>query len=694
MSRSGSSLFLALVLLSPLACGGAAGSAVARSGADEAASKEGESIGELASQQGGLAALGGAGNREEGGTEIAFTGPLRAETLSKKSPPRLDGVLKEWHARSPAKETLAGETDGLGLDVAVQTGDDTLWLAAEIVDANLTRTGSHGAKEDHVTLTIAFPSGRGALKAYEIGLWPGTPGSAPGAVKWTAGPLAGQKVAGAKLVENDVKGGVTLEATIPWSAFAEAATVRVGMRAAFRYHDGDGSSVRGVLGTGGGSVEHPGDLPALPIAAEQAVVDGLLEQKGLGGTRPKMDVYADVAGDDHKERVSVWGRFFTICGPGYRKGHQFFWREVAGDIVSIVPSPATGRGKDDLVVRRRVAQGGTTHDVLEVWSFPSGEEPVTVFAHEVSIGTSDGKRRVTNAARISAKEIEVSVEPAVGWDASSFHEALADGAEPLLLPWGTVRSRTYKLEGGRFAKASEIAQAGAAAPAKATGEAAPSARQEPPTPPVQKGSNLGRRVLEAYLKDAGIPAGTKPRFDLAVNVDGDAKPERVALFGKDIVVLGPAFKDGTGYARLSLTQFADERDVAELTVRDLDGNGGAEILVRGTRHARSPAGEVVDIDGLFVYQVKGGNIGRVFAIETGREMNKKRVQGLVQFVPAKGGKGFDVDVRPGMAKGWTKETYPWPQEKPGGAIEPLLLPWGGVSNLRYSWTGSAFTPAP
>jgi hypothetical protein len=167
------------------------------------------------------------------------------------------------------------------------------------------------------------------------------------------------------------------------------------------------------------------------------------------------------------------------------------------------------------------------------------------------------------------------------------------------------------------------------------------------------------------------------------------------LFGRDIVVLGPSFKGGTGYARLSLSQFADVLVVGELTVRDLDGDGAAEIVVRGTRRAKTPNADVVDIDALFVYQVKGGNIGRVFAVETGRELGGKRVQGLVQFVPAKSGKGFDIDVRPGAAKGWTQQTYPWPQEKPGASsIEPLLLPWGNVSSLRYAWNGSSFASTP
>jgi hypothetical protein len=675
------------------ACGG--GSNVAKTPADDKKTEEHESIVELAAQQGGLAALGGAGNREDDGTgtEVAFSGPLRAETLSKKNPPKLDGMLKEWHARTPATETISGNTDGLGLEVAVQASDETLWIAAEVTDANITRSGKAAPGDDHVTMTIAFPSGRGVLKAYEIGLWPGIPGSVPGSVKWTAGPNAGQKVAGAKLVEMDVKGGLTFEATVPWSSFPESATVRVGMRAAFRYHDGDGSTTTGVLATGPGGVDNPADLPALPIAAEHAVLEGLLQQKGLSGTKPKIDLFADVAGDDRKERISVFGRFFTICGPGYRKGRQFFWREVAGDIVSLETKEVTGHGKEEFIVRRRIPQGGATHEILEVWSIPANsEEPTTIFAQQIAIMSSDGKRRVSNSARLGSKEIEVSTEPAVGWDPSTFGETIASDIEPLLLPWGTVRSRTFKLEGNKFVKASEVTQAASPAPAaaqQAPGEALP---RDVPTPRVQKGSDLGKQVLEAYLRDAGLPAGTKPRFDLEVNVDGDAKPERVALFGRDIVVLGPSFKGGTGYARLSLTQFADDKDVGELTARDLTGDGGAELIVRGTRRAKGPAGENIDIDGLFVYQVKDGNIARVFAVETGREMNGKRVQGLVQFVPAKGGKSFDIDVRPGAAKGWSKETYPWPQEQPGsGPVEPLLLPWGSIPNVRYMWNGSQFT---
>lgn len=689
-------------LLLASACGGGAGSteSKAKSPGVDTEDKKKESIGELAASQGGLSALGGAGNREESGatgTEVAMSATLGAEEVDKAKPVKLDGVLKEWPARSPMRDAVSGKTDGLGLDVAVQYDDAKLYVAAEISDPRTTRTSKHDAGDDHLRLVLAFPSGRGALKAYEVGFWAGKPGESAGAVKWLSGPSKGQEIAGARLVESDTKGGYAFEASIPWATFAEARTMRVGLRAAFRYHDGDGSGSSGVVGNGKGSVDRPGELPPLPTAAEQAVVDGLLAQKNLSGEPPKIDVYADLAGDDRKERISVFGRFFTICGPGYRGGHQFFWREATGDIVSLEARDVTGRGKDDLVVRRRIATKTSVRETVEVWSLVGGDEPVTVFAHETAVAATDGKHRVTNAVRVSTKEIEVAVEPPVGWDAKSYKEGTPSDTEPVLLPWGTVKSRTFKYEGGRFAKASEVAQAGAPAEAAAPSPspAGPALPKDLPTPASKPASaDLGKQVLEAYQRDAGVAPGTKPRFDLEVNVEGDGRAERVLLFGKDIVVLGPGFKGGTGYAKMTLSQFADDKDVGELTVRDVTGDGAAEVLVRGVRRVSSANGERVDVEGLFIYQVKGGSLTRVLAVETARELAGKRVQGLVQFVPAKGGKGFDVDVRPGVAKGWTEKTYPWPQEKPGGAMEPLLLPWGTTKSLRYTWNGTQFTTTP
>lgn len=39
---------------------------------------------------------------------------------------------------------------------------------------------------------------------------------------------------------------------------------------------------------------------------------------------------------------------------------------------------------------------------------------------------------------------------------------------------------------------------------------------------------------------------------------------------------------------------------------------------------------------------------------------------------------------------FTSRPYPWPQDKPGGTMEPLLLPWGGIPSMRYTRNGSQF----
>lgn len=657
------------------------------------------SIGNLASSQGGISALGGAGNREEGstGSEVSFSGAFAAHEADKKTPVKVDGILKEWSPRAPAKETITGKTEGVSLDVGVMYDDAKLYVAAEVVDPKGSRSGKHVETEDHVAMTIAFPGpGRGQLKAYDVGFWAGKPGSSVGAVKWLSGPSKGQDIAGFKIVENDQKNGYVFEASIPWATFAEARTMRVGLRAAFRYVSVDGG-VKGILATGGGSSDKPNDLAPLPTAPEQAVADGLLKQKNLDHEKPHIDIYADLAGDERKERISVFGKFFTICGPGYRSGHQFFWRDSGAEIVSVEARDVTGRGKDDLVVRKRVDAPSSSHDILEVWALVPGDEPVTLFSQQIAVVAKDGKRKVTNSARISSKEIEVATEPAIGWDAASFKEIVPSDIEPILLPWGAVKSRTYKLEKNKFARASEVAQEGKPAPASAsaTGDTAqPSIAKDPGTTKVLPPSDLGRRVLDAYYKDANVPAGTKARFDTEIQLDGDGKKERILVVGRDIVVLGPAIQGGNGYARLSLTQFADEKDISEVTARDVTGDHGAEIVVRGVRKVQPPGGaDRVDVQGLFIYRVAGSSLQRIFSIETGREQGDKRVQGLVQFVPAKGGKGFDIDVRPGAVKGWTEKTYPWPQDKPGGQIEPLLLPWGTLKSLRYAWNGTQYVSA-
>ena len=162
-----------------------------------------------------------------------------------------------------------------------------------------------------------------ATALHEVSLFPGDPGKSPGCVK----AKGGGAIAGAKIVEapKGVPGSYSFEAMIPWSAFGEAARTRVGMRAALRYYDGDGRAIKTVIGT---STEvPPGDLPRLPIEAEQSLEDGLLKEKRSPHLR------RTIASPTSPAMPCSSGSWSTIAillvlGPHFREGKEYYFADL------------------------------------------------------------------------------------------------------------------------------------------------------------------------------------------------------------------------------------------------------------------------------------------------------------------------------------------------------------------------------
>ncbi len=659
-----------------LGCGGASGTSAP--GAKSADDESDRGFSEYAATH-GITSL----DHPDEAPEVTSDG-LRLEALDRKSPVKLDGVLSEWPATAAAATVVTGSTKST-LKVALQYDDTRLYVGAEVTDA------AFAAGKDHVSLVLAVPKpgGAGAYATYEFGLFAGKPGESEGSVRFASHGA----VPGAKIVEAPTDGGYTFEAVVPFGAMPEFRSTRVGVHGQVAYVDGDA-----VIATGPGDARHPSAMAWLPSEPELSMIEQLLAPKGLTKMQPAAEIVADLTGDGVRERIAVFEHYLTICGTSYLGGTGFFYRDLVGQLVKVEVRDVTGRGKGDVVIRRRQSVGDGTREYLEVLSALSpNQEPQLTFAHEIGIRQSD--RHVETAVHLSHGQIEVTPEPSA-WDAASYDEPVATDVEPVLLPWGAVRSQVFRFDGARFAKAKEAVDRTRAAPvATASEKSEPSEESpkpvavrpaEPPTPKVARGGDLSAQVLDQYRRDRGLPSGAAPKVDLQVHVAGDARPERVLLVGRDIVVLGPGFKEGTGYTFLTLQQFADASDVRDMSARDLTGDGAADLVVRGVR--RVSAGKAnVEVEMMFVYQVKDDGIARVFAIETGREQKGRRVQGLVQFVPASGGKAFDILSAPGRAVGWSAKTYPWAQEQPAdGNVEPLLLPWGGVSSVRYSWDGSQF----
>jgi hypothetical protein len=673
---------LVAVAVSVSACGG--GSVTDKQAQAPSNEQDDRGFGEYAAVHGIRTLNGGGGEAPE----VTADG-LRLERVDPDKPVKLEGTLAEWPPLAKASVAVRGSDPKINVLVGLQYDESKLYIAADVTGSSL------DGGQDHVTLLLAVPQPGGSYSNYDLEMYPGKPGESEGSVR------LGKRgsVAGARIVEAPTSGGYSLEVSVPWASLADMRTTRVGIHGLARYVHGDV-----VIATGPGDAQHPAAMPWIPSEPELSMIEQLLEPKGLTKTAPLADVVADITGDGIRERIAVFEHYLTICGTAYLGGTGFFFRDLGGELVSLQVRDVTGRGKKDVIVVRRVSAGAGSRDYFEVLSaMDAASEPRVTFTHEVEVRASD--RQIDNAVHISRGEIDVSIQPPTRWDPLSYNEPVASDVEPILLPWGRVRSQAFRWDGTRFAKAKVVTQKvqrsgvppatetdGTTAAETEPDEAAPPRPPEPPTPTVVRGGgDMSADVLAAYRRDRGVAASVRPKADLEVQVAGDDRPERVLLIDRDLVVLGPGYKNGTGYAYVTLAQFADAADIKDLSARDVTGDGDADLIVRGVRRAGSgPTAFHSEV--MFVYDVSEEAISRIFGIESSREQGKRRVQGMVQFVPSPGGRSFDVLAAPGRAFGWTSRTYPWAQGAPGeaGDTEPVILPWGGAGSVRYTWNGTQF----
>jgi hypothetical protein len=635
----------------------------------------------------GLAVLGFALPAVAGGRMIVAE-PMQGEKV------RIDGDLREWpNKMTDLGETLSG-TGGGDPRAAVTIGYDdlNLYVVLKIFDKRIVRSAAAGANEDHATLSLAFPRARD-FNTYEVELYPGNPGKVPGVVK-----LKGSALALAKIVEAPSEGGLHLEAQIPWSAFPDAAKVRVGLRASVSYTDADGpSSISGVISTATGRAGKA--LPPLLLEAEEGLESQLLKPKGL--VNSAREVFGNVAGDGMFERVAVFGNSLAIVGPHYRGGKEFYFADLGVRDASMVTRLSLldfdGDGREEIVIQKRVGAPDKYREILTVTKVGSDDTPFQAFAHEVGIKTAEG--RIENRVSFKNNALEVAQGESEGFDPASYSEVTPSAMGSALLPWESVGSRTFKWVGKGFEQADQTpftpkgsapSSAKNARKGRAAGPAKASGPKAPPAPRAPSSDELLDRVYALYRKDRGVGGG-RPSFDFVTDVAGDLGPERVLVHGKDLVVFGKGFRQGLSYAFITIG-VTDPKDILDVTARDFTGDGKAEIIVRAVLHAKASkalGGDMVERRALMIYGIKDDALARVFAAETSRAVGDNEVLGAVAFQPGK--RGLEIELRPARALGWTEKSYPFPADTTtAGGLEPLLLPWGDSGKRRYHWDGSAY----
>src|SRR5882724_516673 len=363
---------------------------------------------------------------------------------------RIDGDLREWpNKMTELGDTLSGSGGG-DPRAAVTLGYDesSLYVVLKIFDKRIVGTAAAGPNEDHATLVLAFPHGR-EFNTYELEMYPGNPGKVAGAVK-----LHGSSVSGAKIVEAPSDGGLDVEAQIPWSAFPDAARVRVGLRAAVTYTDADSaSSISGIIGTASGKSGRA--LPPLLLESEEGLESQLLRPKNI--VNASREAYGNVSGDGMYERVAVFGDSLAIVGAHYRGGKEFYFADLGvkdGNMVTRLELvDFDGDGRDEIVIQKRIGASDKYREVVTVTKVGSDDTPFQAFAQEVGIRTPDGK--IENKVSFRNGAIEVSQGQADGFDPATYAEVTPSDMGSALLPWESVGSRTFKWQGKGFQQTSE-----------------------------------------------------------------------------------------------------------------------------------------------------------------------------------------------------------------------------------------------
>jgi hypothetical protein len=599
---------------------------------------------------------------------------------------RIDGAVPEWRTIAFVRVSEGEES---GLRFALGYDDGGMYLAAIVGDDQLVRSRRPGTDEDAIVVTFAMPeqTGEGWIGS-EVWLFAGVSGKQAASASVGSLGQTPKSIKEIKIVEgprSNAEPGYVLEAYIPW-AIVPGGERWTDARAMVRLHDVDRTARAGRRAAG--RLHDKAELALLPALRREGFVEidplkCFLKDFDLAGMKPKFDLRGDVSGDGRAERVVQIGTYLVVTGPGHRHGTGYTYLQFPvtseADVRGARLADLTGDGKAELLVELLQHVGANTRTVWQALSL-DGNAPKALFGAFLRHGQPEGfvQGQVTVKAGVAGQlaQVVLGADRAYGIGQDNFRPNALAGVEPLLVPWGQVKERTYRWDGQGFAIVSEQPFANtplSSAAAGSNAKALPKSAGEP-IGPTKPASAEPQALIAAFRHAAAVAPEVAPRFTQKANLAEDQTAETLMVLDRNLLVYGPKFRAGTGYFYYQIP-VAEAQDILKVTAADLTGDGRAEVLFR----VRQPVGDVTR-ELLLVYQLNNDSFLRLLAVEVRRAQGNCSVDNEVHLQRTE--RGFVLEVRPGRAVGWSAIQYPFLQD----ASESLLLPWKDTA-VRYRFDG-------
>jgi hypothetical protein len=198
-------------------------------------------------------------------------------------------------------------------------------------------------------------------------------------------------------------------------------------------------------------------------------------------------------------------------------------------------------------------------------------------------------------------------------------------------------------------------------------------------------SSLGRvefegakSLLNRFLRDRGLNSSAIKLHKIDNFVTGKSL-ERLVIAGRYMAMIGGDVSGG-GYFFMTFP-VRRARDVLRFAIKDMDGDGQPEVLVRLRQSGGNKTRELYLI---FRYKDTGG-FGLLYGQEVVHKMGPRLLTNKYRYIKKR--RGWDMEFSVGKCVGWTKANHRAITPK---NMQPILTPWSEATKVRYKFTSEGY----